>query len=341
MATRISNPFIQHFDKSSPFAPLSGGQLFFFEPGTTTFKDTFTDSDEGTANTNPVILDADGREPDIFGTGSYRVVLRSSVDDNDRQIDDRDPVNFSPEDAAFGDWLSTVDYGIGGVNIVTGSDGNFYISIQSPNLNQDPTTSPTFWTELDLLKRFNINETYDTGDPVLGSDRNMYTSTGTLNVGNDPTSTSTFWKRVGGFDGASAFANSAFNIPNNTETAIPLDAESFDTKSFHDNSTNNTRITIPTGVSRVCLTGQITMANASAGTVVQLRIDLNDTGGAPAATKHIPVTGSGLEVLNLSTGPIDVVSGDFFELKTLQDTGGVLAITTGSVKTFLNIEVLE
>jgi len=339
MATRISNPSIQHFDKSSPFAPLSGGQLFFYEPGTTTFKDTFTDSDEGTPNTNPVILDADGREPDIFGNGSYRMVIRSSVDDNNRQIDDRDPVNFSPE-GAFGDWSSTVDYGLGGANIVTGSDGNFYISIQSSNLNQDPTTSPTFWTEFDLLKRWNTNETYDTDDPVLGSDGNEYTSISTLNVGNDPTTTSTFWKRVGGFDGASAFADSAFNIPDNVETAIPLDDESFDTKSFHDNVTNNTRITIPTGVSRVSLTGQITTANASAGTFLQFRIDINDSGNTPAATTTIP-RATGLEAQNVSTGPIDVVSGDYFELKVLQDTGGVLAITTGAARTYLNIEVLE
>ena len=36
-------------------------------------------------------------------------------------------------------------------------------------------------------------------------------------------------------------------ISNNTQTAIAWTVEVFDTNSFHDNSTNNTRLTIPTG----------------------------------------------------------------------------------------------
>jgi hypothetical protein len=40
-------------------------------------------------------------------------------------------------------------------------------------------------------------------------------------------------------------ASGDFSVGNNTYTAVQLDAEDFDTDSIHDNSTNNTRFTIP------------------------------------------------------------------------------------------------
>ncbi len=60
--------------------PLAGGKVDFFEAGTSTRKDTFTDFGGLTANTNPVILDANG-EADIWtGTGFYKVVVKDSAD---------------------------------------------------------------------------------------------------------------------------------------------------------------------------------------------------------------------------------------------------------------------
>lgn len=50
------------------------------------------------------------------------------------------------------------------------------------------------------------------------------------------------------FVGAAAYNNNASTtFTSGTAVTIPLDAESFDTNSFHDNSTNNTRFTIPAG----------------------------------------------------------------------------------------------
>jgi len=194
MAIRNKNPAVQHFNKISPHSVLAGGRMFFYEPGSsTTLKDTFSDSDGTIPNTNPVILDASGFEPDIFGEGSYRVELRSSIAEGNLFQWERDPVDFSSEEGAFGEWLSTVDYGIAGDNIVVGSDGVYYVSIATPNINNDPTTSPTFWTEFDLLKKFNINETYQLADPVIASNGFLYTSLISNNLGDDPTLSSGNW----------------------------------------------------------------------------------------------------------------------------------------------------
>lgn len=181
MATRISNPAIQHFDKATG-AQLAGGQLFFYETGTTTLKSIYDDAGEVTEIANPAILDGNGFEPDIFGSGLYRIVLLNS--DGVQQWE-RDPVDFDVSGVAFSPWLPTVTYGLN--DIVEGSDGNFYISIIPNNFNNDPTVIPTAWSQFDLLNRWNVNETYSIEDvvrsPTSGA---IYTSLTDSNLGNDP-----------------------------------------------------------------------------------------------------------------------------------------------------------
>src|ERR1700686_4505770 len=57
--------------------PLQGGQLFAYQAGTTTPQNTFTNQGGLTANTNPVILDANG-EADVWLNGDYKFVLQDS-----------------------------------------------------------------------------------------------------------------------------------------------------------------------------------------------------------------------------------------------------------------------
>lgn len=63
--------------------PFDGSKLFFFESGTNTPKDTFSDSTLTTPNANPVIADSSGRFPSIFLNGDYKSQLK---DKNDVQI---------------------------------------------------------------------------------------------------------------------------------------------------------------------------------------------------------------------------------------------------------------
>lgn len=64
---------MQFFDDAGD--PLADGWLKFLVSETTsTLKDTYSDSDLLIANSNPVQLDSAGRCPDVFGSGSYRVV---------------------------------------------------------------------------------------------------------------------------------------------------------------------------------------------------------------------------------------------------------------------------
>lgn len=59
-------------------APLAGGSVAFYVPGTTTPKDTWQDSGQATLNTNPVALDSAGSAT-IYGSGAYRQVVKDAA----------------------------------------------------------------------------------------------------------------------------------------------------------------------------------------------------------------------------------------------------------------------
>lgn len=67
--------------------PLTGGKLYTYEAGTTTPKDTYTDSTEAIAHSNPVILNSTGYAGSDatplgvwLGDGGYKFVLKTSAD---------------------------------------------------------------------------------------------------------------------------------------------------------------------------------------------------------------------------------------------------------------------
>ena len=57
--------------------PLSSGTVEMYFPATTVQKNTWQDINQTTLNTNPIVLDADGRAV-IFGDGVYRQVVKDS-----------------------------------------------------------------------------------------------------------------------------------------------------------------------------------------------------------------------------------------------------------------------
>lgn len=62
--------------------PLAGGSVTFYTPGTTTYKTTWQNADQSTANTNPIVLDSDGGAL-IYGQGGYQMLV---LDQNGNQL---------------------------------------------------------------------------------------------------------------------------------------------------------------------------------------------------------------------------------------------------------------
>lgn len=59
--------------------PLAGGTLNTYASGTTTNKATYTDATLGSANTNPIVLDARGEADVWLGSGAYTFLLKTSA----------------------------------------------------------------------------------------------------------------------------------------------------------------------------------------------------------------------------------------------------------------------
>jgi hypothetical protein len=103
----------------------AGGKVYVYEPGTTTLKNSWTDSTQSSANTNPVILDSKG-EADIWTSGLCKINVLQS---------DNAQVTGYPVDMLGGDGgreLITTDrtYYVA----TTGSDSNTGLSVGSPFL---------------------------------------------------------------------------------------------------------------------------------------------------------------------------------------------------------------
>ena len=130
---RLVDAFEQFFDLNGD--PLAFGLIDFFESGSDTVrKPTFADSGEEIENSNPVVLNGDGRCPNVFGSGTYRAVLRTSTGS---QILQRDPIGGTDELVFGADWSSERSYSI---SDVVRFNNQYYISQSNNNLNNNPST---------------------------------------------------------------------------------------------------------------------------------------------------------------------------------------------------------
>jgi len=176
----------QYFDDAGD--PLVSGNLYFYESGTTTLKDTYADVNVSILNANPVILTAAGRQPNVFFSGSARVILTKS---DDTQIEVRDPEGGEFQEGVFSSWNVLTIYN--SPDIVTGSDGSFYISITNGNNGNDPTSDSINWTQIRFIRVWNTNETYSTGQIAQGGNGYLYRSLTDSNTANNPASDTTNW----------------------------------------------------------------------------------------------------------------------------------------------------
>jgi hypothetical protein len=173
----------QYFDDAGD--PLGSGKLYFYESGTTTLKNTYADINLTIPNTNPVILTAAGRQPNIFFNGNAKGIL---VDKNDVQILVRDPVGETGTN--FGDpWVATRIYSTN--SVVIGSDGVYYRSLVAGNQNNNPINTSGFWSLLYSVQ-WNAGITYQEGS-VVTYNGEQYQSLTNSNVNNNPSISVANW----------------------------------------------------------------------------------------------------------------------------------------------------
>ena len=203
---RYNDPVTQYNDDSGD--PLVSGFLYFYESGTTTFKDTYKDSAFTIKNTNPVELGGAGRIPNIFLDGNYRVVL-TTKNGLTEQIWERDPVFGSNDVGQFADWDIQLTYNRG--DVVKASDDNYYQSITDGNLGLDPISNPSSWEQLFFITVWNTNQTYSI-DNIVQRFGFLYRSITSSNQGNPPESSPTEWEEQAPVTGKNLLFNPQFRI---------------------------------------------------------------------------------------------------------------------------------
>ena len=178
--------FDQYLDNAGD--PLVSGKIYFYESGTTTFKTTYADVNNSIPNTNPVILTAAGRQPNVFFDGVAKAVLTNS---SDVQIAVRDPVGQT--ESAFGDqWVATKIYNA--TDVVLGSNGVFYRSLTNGNQNNNPINTSGFWTLLYSVE-WNAGISYSAGDVVLYG-TTQYQSLQDSNLNQNPSTVTAYWASI-------------------------------------------------------------------------------------------------------------------------------------------------
>jgi hypothetical protein len=198
---RVIAAFTQFFDDAGD--PLENGWLEFLESGSTaTQKNTYADSNLNVVNSNPVQLDAAGRCPNVFGTGSYKVIsyTKNIEDEADvgSQIQVFDPVTVSGESSGGGGsgleaWVVTTTYSLG--DIVTHSE-KIYRSLINANVGLNPAIETASWEEIEFLPVYNENVTYEINQ-LCHYEGNVYVSLASANSDNQPDESPTWWRRLG------------------------------------------------------------------------------------------------------------------------------------------------
>jgi hypothetical protein len=117
------------------------------------------------------------------------------------------------------------------------------------------------------------------------------------------------------------------SIPNSTDTAIAFgNADVYDTDAYHDITTNNSRITIPTGLGGYYLfTGSITWANQNANSRTIL-LYKNGARYDGVFGYTYPGGGSTSYLNQIFSVVVSTVAGDYFQIFGNQASGGNLDV---------------
>jgi hypothetical protein len=166
---------------NSAGGPLVGGKVFTYEAGTTLPQVTYTSSDGGTPNTNPVILDTNGEASIWLGENAYKFVVKNSGDvlvytvDNLTSSASQIAELSAPNGSSFVGYLPA---GIGAVATNVQEKLREIVSVEDFGAVGDGSTDDT----LAIQTAINYVQEISSGQIELHFDAKTYRIAGTLNI---------------------------------------------------------------------------------------------------------------------------------------------------------------
>ena len=126
------------------------------------------------------------------------------------------------------------------------------------------------------------------------------------------------------FIGVQATKTTDQSCANATDTQISFNSENFDTDGFHDNTTNNERLTVPAGLGGYYKV-YFSMIWANNATVARRIVEVYKNGGKSTGTFVQLFETSSINVPTcLSSFTINLSAGDWLQINAVQLTGGAL-----------------
>lgn len=123
-------------------------------------------------------------------------------------------------------------------------------------------------------------------------------------------------------------ANQTLN--NGATVTVSFDKETIDTDGIHSNITNNSRLTVPSGITAVRFVINVTTANSLTPLGVSVRLN----GSTIVASRENFAVGDDTIVTNnlaYITPLISCASGDYFELRVTNVSGSINTVIEGAV----------
>ena len=120
------------------------------------------------------------------------------------------------------------------------------------------------------------------------------------------------------FEGARVYQNTATTGISSTPTVLAFDAEAFDTDGLHDNSTNNSRLTVSSNGYWVA-TCDLEVKNVDNYEFLALRIRKNGTTVIAQTIRLFEpsVSFNTAPAIQITSGPLKFITGDYLEVLAL------------------------
>lgn len=140
------------------------------------------------------------------------------------------------------------------------------------------------------------------------------------------------------YAGASVYMTANQSISNNSTNTVNFNAENFDTDGFHDNATNNSRLTVPSGkAGKYLVNYQAAFIFNSTG-IREASIRLN--GSTTVGLVSLLPTGSSDQWIVSVNSILNLSVGDYVEARLLQNSGGALNALSGAWVNVFSISYL-
>jgi len=140
------------------------------------------------------------------------------------------------------------------------------------------------------------------------------------------------------FSGCNVFNNTSQSVANATTTTAVFNDERYDTDAYHDNSTNNSRITIPAGkTGKYLVFFTIVVSQSASATNTYFETQLKKNGTTALYTLYSPqyrFNASFFGNANIGSVVLSLTAGDYLEVLCYQNQGASVDINANTLSQF-------